>query len=84
MIGRAGPNGLRGLVFRHLPPVRAGAEAVGALDRSDGLCGVCGTRYLEGEIEHRDYVLSKEQRRSKMILCCSRAKAPGGTIVLDL
>ncbi len=51
---------------------------------SDGLCGVCGTPYLEGEIEHRDYVLSKEQRRSKMILCCSRAKAPGGTIVLDL
>jgi reductive dehalogenase len=51
---------------------------------SDGLCGVCGTAYLEGEIEHRDYVLSKEQRKSKMILCCSRAKEAGGTIVLDL
>ena len=51
---------------------------------SDGLCGVCATRYLEGEVEHRDYVLSKEQRKSKMILCCSRAKSPSGTIVLEL
>ena len=51
---------------------------------SDGLCGVCATGYLEGEVEHRDYVLSKEQRKSKMILCCSRAKSPSGTVVLEL
>lgn len=51
---------------------------------SDGLCGVCACNYIEGEIEHRDYVLSKEQRKSRVILCCSRAATPGGTIVLDL
>ena len=51
---------------------------------SDGLCGVCKTAYSDGEIDHRDYVLSKVQRASQVILCCSRAKEPNGTIVLDL
>jgi reductive dehalogenase len=51
---------------------------------SDGLCGVCKTHYLDGEIEHRDYVLSKSQRASSVILCCSRAKEAGGTIVLNI
>jgi reductive dehalogenase len=51
---------------------------------SDGLCGVCKASYLEGEIEHRDYVLSKSQRTTSVILCCSRAKEPNGTIVLDM
>lgn len=51
---------------------------------SDGLCGVCKVPCLEGEIEHRDYVLSKSQRATHMILCCSRAKQPDGTIVVDL
>ena len=51
---------------------------------SDGLCGVCKAHYLEGDVEHRDYVLSKSQRASSIILCCSRAKEPNGTIVLDI
>ena len=51
---------------------------------SDGLCGVCSTRYLLGRIEHRDYVLSKAQQAERMILCCSRARDPGGRITLDL
>jgi hypothetical protein len=51
---------------------------------SDGLCGVCKTPYVDGEIEHRDYVLSKSQQASHVILCCSRAKGPDGTIVIDL
>jgi len=51
---------------------------------SDGLCGVCAASYVEGEVDHRDFVLSKAQRQSKMILCCSRASAPGGVVVLDL
>ena len=51
---------------------------------SDGLCGVCSTAYLEGEVEHRDYVLSRSQRASRVILCCSRAKDANGTIVIDL
>lgn len=51
---------------------------------SDGLCGVCSTGYLSGEVEHRDYVLSKAQRSKRMIVCCSRAQQPGGRITLDL
>ncbi|MGQ0546010.1 MAG: reductive dehalogenase [Betaproteobacteria bacterium] len=51
---------------------------------SDGICGVCATPYLSGEIEHRDHVLSAKERQAKMIVCCSRAKAQGGEIVLDL
>lgn len=51
---------------------------------SDGLCGFCSTRYLAGDIDHRDYVLSKAQRAERMIVCCSRAREPGGRITLDL
>jgi ferredoxin-NADP reductase/epoxyqueuosine reductase QueG len=51
---------------------------------SDGLCGVCATPYLSGDVEHRDYVLSKQQREEKMILCCGRAASANGRIVLDI
>ena len=51
---------------------------------SDGLCGVCAVPYLEGEVDHRDFVLSKEQRKSRMVLCCSRAAQADGEVVLDL
>ena len=51
---------------------------------SDGICGVCKCGVLEGEVEHRDYVLSKAQRENQIISCQSRASEPGGTLVLDL
>jgi len=51
---------------------------------SDGICGVCATHYVSGDIEHRDYVLSAKERSTKMIVCCSRAKHEGGEIVLDI
>lgn len=51
---------------------------------SDGICGVCATRYVCGEVEHRDYVLSAKERNKKILLCCSRAEAAGGVIKLDL
>jgi hypothetical protein len=51
---------------------------------SDGICGVCATPYVAGEVEHRDYVLSAKERAKKMIVCCSRAKEEGAEIVLDL
>ncbi len=38
----------------------------------------------EGEVEHRDFVLSNEKRKSQLTLCCSRAAKAGGEIVLDL
>ena len=51
---------------------------------SDGICGVCSTVLLEGDVEHRDFVLAKRDHGSKVILCCSRASEPGGTITVDL
>ena len=65
------------------------AEAGLAIDTkcSDGLCGVCATRYdraASGEIEHRDFVLSKKEREQRVILCCSRAKEEGAEIVVEM
>ena len=51
---------------------------------SDGICGVCAAPLVSGEIEHRDHVLSAKERQRKIILCCSRAKAAGGEIVVEL
>ncbi|MGY6710143.1 MAG: PDR/VanB family oxidoreductase, partial [Rhizobiaceae bacterium] len=47
---------------------------------SDGICGVCACEHLGDEIEHRDYVLSSAEREKRVILCCSRAKAPDGKL----
>jgi len=47
---------------------------------SDGICGVCACAHLGDEIEHRDHVLSAAEREKRIILCCSRARAPGGTL----
>ena len=51
---------------------------------SDGLCGTCVVDYTHGEVEHRDYVLSNEQRKTKLTLCCSRARKAGTCLTLDL
>jgi len=51
---------------------------------SDGICGVCKCGLVAGEVEHRDFVLSKKQRESAIILCQSRAAEDGGTIEIDL
>ncbi|MGE3993437.1 2Fe-2S iron-sulfur cluster-binding protein [Pseudorhodoplanes sp.] len=51
---------------------------------SDGICGVCAAPVVSGEVEHRDHVLSAKERQRKIILCCSRAKAAGGEVAIDL
>ena len=50
----------------------------------EGLCGTCLTNVISGEPDHRDYVLSDEERASGklMTICCSRSKSP--QLVLDL
>lgn len=47
-----------------------------------GTCGTCRTRYLEGEPDHRDLVLTPEERRRDVMICVSRAR--GDRLVLDL
>ncbi|MEX3008510.1 4Fe-4S double cluster binding domain-containing protein [Hoeflea sp. TYP-13] len=51
---------------------------------TDGLCGVCAARLINGEVEHRDHVLSAKERQEKIILCCSRAQAADGVLTVDL
>lgn len=51
---------------------------------SDGLCGVCKCGLVEGEVEHRDFVLSAKQRETSIILCQSRARDSDGIVVVDL
>ena len=48
-----------------------------------GLCRTCTTRYLEGEVEHRDQeVLTMDERRSSLTVCVSRCTS--GELVLEL
>jgi tetrachlorobenzoquinone reductase len=51
---------------------------------TEGECGSCEVRVLGGEIDHRDEVLSDEERaeNSSMMICVSRARSP--RIVIDL
>jgi ferredoxin-NADP reductase len=73
--------------------VRAGQSILTALDRAgvdvpsscrEGTCATCETTVLEGEIEHRDSVLTEAERASAktIMLCVSRARSP--RLVLDL
>ncbi|WP_322867463.1 iron-sulfur cluster-binding domain-containing protein [Aquicoccus sp. G2-2] len=50
----------------------------------EGACATCETKVLEGAIDHRDFVLSEEQRSKgdAMMICVSRAA--DGHLVLDL
>ena len=53
-------------------------------DCGEGLCGTCEVQVLEGEVDHRDKVLSPAERAThdRMLACCSRAR--GSSIVLGL
>ncbi len=51
---------------------------------SDGLCGVCHCGLVGGEVEHRDFVLSRKQREDTIILCQSRAAKTDGVVEIDL
>ena len=50
----------------------------------DGYCGTCEVRVLEGEPDHRDIVLTEEEKAAgdKMMICVSRARS--ARLVLDL
>ncbi|MEU1957237.1 PDR/VanB family oxidoreductase [Nocardia rhamnosiphila] len=52
-------------------------------DCTEGFCGACQVRVLSGEIDHRDEVLTPEEkaRNEIMLVCCSRSQ--NGRIVLD-
>jgi ferredoxin len=51
---------------------------------TEGTCGTCETDVLEGEPDHRDSVLTEEERAAgeTMLICVSRCR--GRRLVLDL
>lgn len=73
-----------------VPPDRTLLQALRAAgidvpsDCEEGLCGSCQVEVVEGEIDHRDKVLTPAERASQtcLISCCSRAK--GQRLVLAL
>lgn len=50
----------------------------------EGTCGTCETDVLEGEVDHRDSLLTREERAANdvMFICVSRCRS--GRLVLDL
>ncbi len=47
-----------------------------------GLCGACKTPYLEGEVDHQDYILGDDEKAYCLTVCVSRAKS--ACLVLDI
>jgi phthalate 4,5-dioxygenase reductase subunit len=46
-----------------------------------GTCGTCRTQLLAGAADHRDLVLTEEERATQVMICVSRAASP--EIVID-
>ncbi len=61
---------------------RAGVSVLGSC--REGICGTCETVVLEGEVDHRDSVLSASEQATNesMMICVSRARGP--RLVIDL
>lgn len=55
-----------------------------SLSCEQGMCGACITAVLQGEPDHRDEVLSEQERAANncIVLCCSRSRSP--LLLLDL
>ena len=49
-----------------------------------GQCGACAVTVLEGEAEHRDTVLSDEERTVKRRACICVSRAKGARLIIDL
>jgi vanillate O-demethylase ferredoxin subunit len=60
----------------------AGVEA--PFSCSQGVCGTCETRVLDGVPDHRDMILSPQEKAENqtMMICCSGSKTP--MLVLDI
>lgn len=67
----------------HVPPDQTVLQALRAVgvdvpsDCEEGLCGTCEVNLIEGEVDHRDKVLTQSERAEnrRMMVCCSRARS---------
>ena len=51
---------------------------------SEGLCGSCIVDVVEGEVDHRDGILTPEEKAGSGFLCTCVSRAKGARLVLDL
>ncbi|MET9060588.1 PDR/VanB family oxidoreductase [Streptomyces antibioticus] len=59
------------------------AELPGTLYSCEqGFCGTCQQRVIEGEVDHRDELLTDDERADSMLICVSRAHTE--RLVLDM
>jgi ferredoxin len=49
-----------------------------------GFCGTCRTRVLDGEVDHRDTLLTDPERAAGMMLTCVSRAAAASRLTLDL
>jgi phthalate 4,5-dioxygenase reductase subunit len=66
-----------------LEALRAGGVRVTSSCES-GTCGSCRTGLVSGEVEHRDMVLSDDEKSTSIMVCVSRARASCPELVLAL
>jgi ferredoxin len=69
---------------RSLGDILQEASAPVSFSCQEGYCGTCETRVLEGVPDHRDTILTDEEKAAGMIMmvCCGRSRTP--RLVLDL
>jgi len=48
-----------------------------------GICGLCATKLLAGDPDHRDYVLTEDERNDEQQFCPCISRAKGASITLD-
>ncbi len=69
---------------RSLGDILQEASAPVSFSCQEGYCGTCETRVLEGVPDHRDTILTGEEKAAGtiMMVCCGRSRTP--RLVLDL
>lgn len=61
--------------------LEAGADVLYSCE--EGTCGSCQTTVLAGEVDHRDDLLTEQERADRQILICV-SRCHGGRLVLDI
>lgn len=51
---------------------------------TEGICGTCETGVLGGEIDHRDFLLSDEEKESGETMCVCVSRCRSAELILDL
>ena len=51
---------------------------------SEGLCGTCMVDVLEGEVDHRDAILTPDEQATNQFMCTCVSRAKSKRLVLDL